>query len=299
MYVFDVLCATFSLLSLLAYAARRWILSFIAFWLAYKSKELAVMLPAVLLLYEYWFGDRKWLRLAPFFAVSLSFGLQGLFLNPNKDNDYSFRFTLPAVIKTSAFYAGRVFLVPYLGFVLILAAFMARNRRVWLGMAMAGLFLVPLLFLPGRIFAAYCYVPFTGLALAFTGLAEAASPAAVALFFLLWIPVDYRELRNQRRATLASDAEVREYVATLIRFARTKQPFEAVVYSGEPERFNSWGVEGAVHYVFRGRDLPVHFVETDAGREALKTRRTAYLDWDYGTKRLEISVHPAAIEAPN
>ena len=48
MYVFDLFCATFSLASILLYTRRRYILSFAAFWLAYKSKELAVMLPVVL-----------------------------------------------------------------------------------------------------------------------------------------------------------------------------------------------------------------------------------------------------------
>src|SRR5215467_14163882 len=92
MYVFDLLCATFCLASLLFYM-RRWLIpSFLAFWLAYKSKELAVMLPFVLAAYEYWFGKRRWMPLAPFFIVSLSFGLQGVFLNPNRDNDYTFRF---------------------------------------------------------------------------------------------------------------------------------------------------------------------------------------------------------------
>ncbi len=33
MYVFDLLCATFSLASILLFAYRRWVLSFIAFWL--------------------------------------------------------------------------------------------------------------------------------------------------------------------------------------------------------------------------------------------------------------------------
>ena len=48
MYAFDLFCAAFCLLSLLFWIKRRWVLSFLAFWLAYKSKELAVMLPAVL-----------------------------------------------------------------------------------------------------------------------------------------------------------------------------------------------------------------------------------------------------------
>ena len=133
MYVFDVLCGTFCVLSLLAYSRQRWILSFVAFWLAYKAKEVAVMLPLVLVCYEYWFGKRRWLRLAPFFLVSLSFGIQGILLNPNQDNDYTFRFTPAALAKTSVFYADRLFLVPYLGFLLPAAAYVSRNRRTWFG----------------------------------------------------------------------------------------------------------------------------------------------------------------------
>jgi len=76
MYVFDLLCTTFSLASILLYAWRRRVLSFIAFWLAYKAKELAVMLPAVLVAYEYWFGERRFKVLIPFLLASLSFGIQ-------------------------------------------------------------------------------------------------------------------------------------------------------------------------------------------------------------------------------
>src|SRR6185436_1334846 len=65
MYIFDVLCATLSLASILLYAHRKLVLSFVAFWCAYKSKELAVMLPIVLLAWEHWFGSRKYLRVVP------------------------------------------------------------------------------------------------------------------------------------------------------------------------------------------------------------------------------------------
>ncbi|HWC00385.1 MAG TPA: hypothetical protein VG672_26945, partial [Bryobacteraceae bacterium] len=143
MYVFDVLCATFCLASLLLYAHGRWVLSLAAFWLAYKSKELAVMLPVVLACYEYWFGKKRWQVLVPFFAVSLSFGIQGLLLNPNRDNDYTFRFTPHALRTTSTFYAGRVFLAPYGGFLLVLVPLVWRDRRVWLGLALLLLFFFP------------------------------------------------------------------------------------------------------------------------------------------------------------
>src|SRR5260370_2506564 len=208
MYVFDVLCARFCLLSLWCYASGRWVLRFAAFWLAYKSKELAVMLPAVLLAFEFWFGKRRWKPLLPFFLVSLSFGVQGILGNPNKDNDYTFRFTAAGLAKTSVFYAGRIFLIPYLGFVVPAFALLGRNRRTWFGLAAMGLFLFPVLFLPGRVFSAYCYLPFAGLGIAITGLAESASPAALALFLALWLAIAFLEVRLRWRHTLATHSDV-------------------------------------------------------------------------------------------
>ncbi len=107
MYSFDLLCTTFSLASILFYSQRRWLLSFVAFWCAYKAKELAVMLPLVLVAWEWWFGERKFWRLIPFGLVSLSFGLQGLLRNPNIDNEYTFRFNVAALRATVPFYARR------------------------------------------------------------------------------------------------------------------------------------------------------------------------------------------------
>jgi hypothetical protein len=288
MFVFDVLCATFCLLSLLFYAQGRLVLSFVAFWLAYKSKELAVMLPVALAMYEFWFGKRRWIRLTPFFLTSLSFGVQGLLLNPNQDNDYTFRYTWAALAKTSAYYAGKVFLVPYLGFILPLAALLARNKRAWFGLAMMGAFLFPMLFLPGRMLGAYCYLPFTGLAIAMAGLAEAASPAAVVLFFLLWLPQDIHWLRLQRRDTLARAAEVREWVTTVERFAATDPSVNTFVYSGTPGGFPRWGVEGALKYLFHRLDIQLQSKDEARG-EATPPGRAALLEWDPVRRKLEIT----------
>src|SRR3954464_2994137 len=93
MYVFDVLCGTFCLLSFLAFIDRRWVLSFICFVCAYKSKEIAVMLPAVLAAYEFLLGEKKWKPLVPFFLVSLSFGVQALVSNANTHDAYTLRMT--------------------------------------------------------------------------------------------------------------------------------------------------------------------------------------------------------------
>jgi hypothetical protein len=296
MYIFDVLCATFCLLSLWCYAGGRWVLSFAAFWLAYKSKEMAVMLPAVLLVFEFWFGKRRWKPLVPFFLVSLSFGVQGILGNPNKDNDYTFRFTAAALAKTSVFYAGRVFLIPYLGFIVAAFAFLGRNRRTWFGLAAMGLFLFPVLFLPGRMFSAYCYLPFTGLAIAITGLAESASPAALGLFLALWLPMDVHELRLRRRDTLADDDAVRTWMNAVGRFAAGKERVDAFVFSGTPGGFHRWGVEGALKYFYERTDLTVKQSGERDAAALMQAKRVALLNWDPGRKRLDITMRAPTVE---
>jgi hypothetical protein len=249
------------------------------------------MLPLVVASYEYCFGKRNWKPLVPFFAASVSFGLQGLFLNPNQNNDYTFRFGIRSLVQTSVFYAGRVFLLPYAGFLLPVALFMARNRRTWFGLALMVLFLVPLLFLPGRVFSAYCYLPFTGLALALAGFAEARNPWAVAAFFLLWLPLDYTALRNQRRATLARDDAVRVWMTTLAKYAATQPRTEAFVCSGAPEGFARWGVSGAIRYLFPTANPEIYSIEESAASEVFHRSTVALLTWQGNPARLDIVSH--------
>src|SRR5438132_1286136 len=114
MYVFDLFCATFSLAATLLYTRCRYVLSFVAFWLAEK---------------------KSWKPLIPFFAVSLSFGLQGTLLNQSPDNDYTFRFTPAAFWTCLSFYASQIFLIPYAGLALIALPLLIRDRRLWFGAA--------------------------------------------------------------------------------------------------------------------------------------------------------------------
>ncbi|HXK05737.1 MAG TPA: hypothetical protein VMS37_25270 [Verrucomicrobiae bacterium] len=286
MYVFDVLCSAFSLAALWCWLRERWIASFLAFWLAYKCKELAVMLPLVLLCCELWFGKRRWKHLLPFFAVSVSFGLQSLLQNPNRDNDYTFRFTPDALAKTIPYYAGRVFLVPWLGLLVPVLALTARRRRVWFGLAMAALFFVPLAFLPGRIFSAYCYLPFAGLAIALSGVESAALAAAV----LLWMPWNIHELRVRQRETLARDSDIRAWMAAAQRFASSGEKVDAFIFSGAPAEFHQWGIEGALKYFYARTDLAVRWVEDPQAKHWMATRRVALIEWDPARKRADVRV---------
>jgi len=275
MYVFDVLCATFCLASILACLQGRWVWSFVAFWLAYKCKELAVVLPVALLGFEWFFGKRRWKPLIPFFVVAASFGIQGMVRNPNVDNDYTFRFTPAALAATVPFYAGRVFLIPWLGLALIAL------RRAWFGLAVAALFFFPLLFLPGRIFSAYCYLPFTGIAIGLSTI----EAAPLALAIALWMPMNIHELRLRSRETLARDAEIRSWMNTVERFAESHPKIDTFYYEGAPRGFQQWGIEGALKYFYKRLDLTVR--SNDSG-----ARSGALIQWDWIAKRATVTVLP-------
>lgn len=290
MYAFDLFCAAFCLLSLLFWIKRRWVLSFLAFWLAYKSKELAVMLPAVLACYELWFGNRQWRPLIPFFLVSLSFGLQGIFMNPNKDNLYTLRFTPAAVAAGAKFYAAELFGIPFAGFALLALPAIRRDRRVWLGVAATALFLVPLVFLPGRLFSAYWYVPLMGVAMALSSLADARYGLVAAVFLAAWLPWNYLNLRDYREKKLAEDDECRDYVAQLQAAAGSLQGIPEFLYQGLPPSFPPWGAAGALRYLLN-LDIKMYGLQDPAAKSLLQRPAVATLVWVEHSRKLWITAH--------
>ncbi len=303
MYVFDVLCATFCLLSLLCYIERRWVLSFICYWIAYRSKELAVMLPLVFAAYEICFGRYKrkpdWKPLAVFLLASLSFGIQGILNNPNKDNAYTFRFTAAALFTTLSFYGSKVFLAPYAGYLLPVCVALAKNRRAWFGLAAMALFSMPLLFLPGRLFNAYCYVPFTGLAIAFSGLAEAFGVIPLAAFLLVFLPIDYRSFAAQAATILPRDRDAKAWITTVARFAASKPDIDTVVFSASPTGFGRTGCEGALRYAFHDHNFPIVYIDDPQAPSLIHREKVAFLTWDYDTHRVYIESHtPNLPDAP-
>lgn len=286
MYVFDVLCALFSLTSLLLYSDRRWVLSFAAFWLAYKSKELAVMLPAVLFCYEFWFGDKKWWRLAPFFAASVAFGVQSIFMNPNLDNAYTLRFTISALGMSAKFYASKVLFVPYGAIALLVLALVLRERRVWFGLAMLTLFAVPLLFLPERLYPAYCYLPLAGMSLMATAIGARGWITPLALFCSAWIPVNIAEMRRQRRHALHVAEDNRSYVAALADFARKSPNTRTFLYDSAPSEMQLWGIHGAIRQLYKTADFKLHSAEDPP--EVPSDEHAVLLIWNSRSRKLHI-----------
>ncbi len=297
MYGFDVLSATFCLVSVLLYLDRRWVLSFAAFWLAYKSKELAVMLPFIFLYIELagsgWTGGaRAWKRLLPFLVVALSFGIQGVLLNPNQSNTYAFHFTWAALGSTASYYGARVLLIPYGGLLLAAAAALTRDRRAWFGLLWCFLFFVPLLALPGRVSPAYVYVPEVGAALVVATAFSKLRAVWALVFFAAWLPWNIRELRIDRRATLASAEQVRPYVESMQRYASAHPNPPVIVFENAPPDFHGWGITGAARLAWNRPDLTPEWRNSPEGSQTIQDGgKYLYIKWNPPERRMDFLEH--------
>lgn len=290
MYVFDLLCATFCLASLLFWTQSRLVLSFIAFWLAYKSKEPAVMLPFVLLCYEFLLGKRRWKPLAPFAAASLSFALQGLLLNPHREGDYAFHFTARDFWRSLSYYRDRILLVPYGGAAVLAIPALFRDRRVWFGMAALLLFFMPLLPLSGRLFGAYCYVPLIGAAIVLAAIADRGHRPSVALFLAAWVFFNFVHLRLNRRQALTVAEENRRYVSGLVDFARKAPHMRQFIYDGRPFALHPWGIHGALRWIYGRNDIMLASVEDATAHAALRSGQpVAILGWDPALRTVAVT----------
>jgi hypothetical protein len=292
MYIFDVLCGTFLLLSLYAYL-RGWLIpSLVFFWTAYKAKELAVALPAVLLAYEHMLGGRRWKRVIPYALIAASFTIQGVLTNAKTDNDYTLRFSSAAVWKTFSFYSSKIFLIPFAGAVLIPLAFIVKDRTVRFGHISIALLMGPLWFLPGRLYSVYLYVPLIGLAIAVSALARPLRWRFALAILIGWTVFHYAELRNARRKALTDGPENRAYVEAVAKFMRANPDLADFVYDGGPA-LNIWGIEAAFKYHGDWTKLRLAPLNSDAGKQLLKEPSVAVVAWNGRDRKLLTSVRRA------
>jgi hypothetical protein len=180
-------------------------------------------------------------------------------------------------------------LVPYLGFAVPIAARFSGNRRIWFGTAAMILFLVPVLFLPGRIETAYCYLPFTGLAIALSGAAEMCHPAVIVAGLLLFVPLTLHDLRIQRRDKLAKDDDARAWVTGFRRFAAGAGPIDTFLWNGEPYGFGAFGIEGAIKCFYPGPHLQIVYYQKLP--VAVGGAHVAVLTWIQNLHKLDVVIH--------
>ncbi len=296
MYVFDQLCALFCILSLLLYRHQRYVLSFVAFWFAYKSKEPAIMLPIVLLAIEFWFGGRKWWRLIPFFLVSLSFGIQGILANQSTPRGtYSLSFAPLDLWKTVSFYSSQILLIPFAGILILAVPFLVRKRNVWLGLVLCVTTLALVLILPNRVSGAYLYLPLAGLAIAIAGFAEGKALLAVAVALGLWIPLNIFQLLKRQAVLIQQASANQSYVQTLSEAAHTLPPTTTYVVDSHPEQFHFWGIQAVLRRNLNKSDeeIGLKTVHTEEGFHLLLDSNTAHLRWYPGQSRLNIVRRPS------
>ncbi|MFN0100549.1 MAG: hypothetical protein ACKV2U_00520 [Bryobacteraceae bacterium] len=286
MYVFDVLCAVFSLLSVLLWIDKRKWLSLLCFWLAYKSKELAVAVPVILVCYEYLLGSFSVRSLAWHLAGGAWFTVQALFSQGGRTGDYGLRLTPLTLWQTVDFYASQVLLVRHAGFGLALLPIWIRDRRLWWGLIAAALWLSPMLLVPGRRFGAYLYLPLAGLAVAMAALTERVGWKWIAAPLAIWLGFNYAEMRGKRRAALAEAEETAAYVHSLADLARNGKDIDTVLIDSAPAGLRRWGVEGALRYTFNRPDLEFIYLEDSDHKEPRAEATLAMLSWDGPLKKL-------------
>jgi len=134
------------------------------------------------------------------------------------------------------------------------------------------------------LFSAYCYLPFTGLAIALSGVNAPALAVAIAL----WMPMNIRELRVRSRETLLQDGQIQTWMAGVQQFAATGKPVDGFVFSGEPTGFERWGVEGAIKYWFP--KAQVKWIEEPGAREWMTGKRVALIEWDWVQRGVKVEV---------
>ena len=299
MYQFDAWCALFSLLSLHCWFSRRWVLCFVLFWAAYKAKEHAVMLPAVFAVYEWWLGGKRWRPLIPFVLASASFGLQAALNNRTTTGDYELRFSALGLMRTVVFYGTRILLLPYLGFLLLLLPRRVPDRRLWFGLAFCALLLAPMLPLPTRLSGAYLYVPMLGVAIAAAVLAARVHWGFIAVFFALWLPLNFESMRDQRKAAIAYAHDNRAYVEALAGLPARHPGIRRFVYDGRPPGLQWWGIRGALRFLYRTGDIEIYPVEEKNLQEVFASGAVALLSWDGPRRQLStVSRAPDAPDAP-
>jgi len=284
MYIFDLLAATFCLVTWLLFGSRYWPWALLSFWLAYKSKEVALFFPVVLAL-------DQWRRALPFFLISANFGIQAMLVNSKRESVYTLRFSPQSFVMTVPFYLKQAVLNKWGALILLPLAYVARNREFAKAVVGTMALMVPLLFLPGRLFGVYLYVPMLpltlGLATVFSRVPRLVLSVGLAGFLLL----DYGALKQKRKTELALGQESRAYVEQLVA-AHHNTPIAATAYyENAPEGLRLHGMTGALRLVTGNPAAQVLDPELESSRLEAQDQDLPTLSWFRPTQTLTLISH--------
>jgi hypothetical protein len=284
MYCFDLLCASFCLLTWHLFQSHRFWPALLTFLVAYRAKEVAVFLPFAM---AFDGGPRVW-ALA---ILSLNFSVQAMRANSGRDNDYTLRFRLDSLYTTIPYYAKHFFNYKWGALVLAPLAWFWRERQFWLGVLGSLIMLAPLLFLPKRLFSVYWYVPMIPLALGLAFVFAKAPRRLLLAGLACWLALNYAKLREKRNAELALAQENRAYVQQLTTFYALR-PFPRQIFlEGRPPGLQPHGVQGALTLTTGQRDVRILNAELEEHRQLAANQDLMTLQWFRPTKTLSIVPH--------
>lgn len=251
MFIYDVLATTFALIMLLAYIRGRWVVSFIAFFLAMRTKEIAIALPAVLLCYEFTLGRREWKRLIVFFIPATIYAFYGILMSSHSPRTpYTITLTPAGLWRSMLFYSSNVFGIPYAGLLIPLTLLVTRDRRLLFalgaGFAAIGVYLL----LPGRMLEVYLYLAMPLVAIVIATLATH-HRQTVALLAMVWAGWQFVLIREHAAVTREDASERRAYAAALRRVPKAP----AYLYIDAPESFGYFGGEYAIRVITGAGDV--------------------------------------------
>jgi hypothetical protein len=284
MYCFDLLCGTFCLVTWLLFGARKTWLAVLTFLIAYRAKEVAVFLPVAM-------AFEDWRRVWPFALVSASFSVQAMGVNAGRNNDYTLRFTWQSLTTTVPFYAKHFFNYKWGALLMAPLGWFWRERQLWFGVAGMLAMMLPLLFLPRRLFSVYWYVPMIPLALGIAHVVAKAPRAALALGMLCWAGLNFAKLREKRKTELAIAQENQAYVQQLTTFYALR-PFPVQVFlEGAPPGLRPHGVLGALTLASGKRGAQFLNSENEGDRQRAASEDLMTLVWHRASQALSIAPH--------
>jgi hypothetical protein len=285
MFVYDVLSTTFALVMLLAYIRRKWVISFLALWLAMRTKEIALLLPGVLLCYEFTLGTRNFKRLIPFFVPSAIYGFYGILFNQHQPpSPYTMTAAPAALWRSISFYSSKMFGLPYAGLLLAVAPFVARDRRLRFALGAIALQIGMYLLMPNRMLEVYLYMAMTSVAIVIATLAMY-HRRTVALLTIIWAAWQVTLIRKTAGTTIAAADDRRAFTTSLRGVPSAPDYF----YQDAPESFGHFGGEYAIRVMTNAKSVyrldDEHFPVD---------RPTPLLTWDSRRRMLDQSVFSAA-----
>ena len=293
--IFELVALLLMLLAMLAYNSEmkfRWklVTAALLYLLAVKSKEMAITLPAVLLVYDICFSRERWTKkTAGLYAV---LGLFGLAFG------YSKLTTMGSALRTAPYYMDISVLTLGRGFgwyfdhlygtkirwgawiitsVLLLALFL--YRRESRGLFFLGyifITLLPVIFLVNHRYEFYWYIPFAGIsglaAVLTAGLekileeripSNVLAPVAVIAFAFVSAGHYWRESRAGTDVIRLEASVAMEFEALVaaLRNVPTPEPGGAVYFTSLPMYFDPEALTSATQVALRRTDVSVRIVD--------------------------------------